>query len=242
VQEFVVIPARFNGPPGSANGGYTCGVLASLLGADVAQVSLRTPPPVGRPLAVSHGEGLVELHDGGTLVAEGEPSELLLDVPDPVDPDTAEAASAAGRESWTASHPFPTCVVCGPERAPGDGYRIFPGPVAGRDGVFAAPWTPHESLAGDDGNVRPECLWGALDCPTSAPVANFGEGPPVVLARLTARIGCAVRVGERHSLVSWRLGLDGRKRHGGCALFDESGRLLCASRALWIELRDPPAA
>ncbi len=208
-----MIPARFNGPPGSANGGYTCGVLASLLGADVAQVSLRTPPPVGRPLAVTHEDGRVELHDGGTLVAEGEPSELLLDVPDPVDPDTAEAASAAGREAWTASHPFPTCVVCGPERAPGDGYRIFPGPVAGREGVFAAPWTPDESLAGDDGHVRPECLWGALDCPTSAPVANFGEGPPVVLARLTARIGCAVRVGERHALVSWPLGIDGRKRH-----------------------------
>ena len=238
-----MIPARFNGPPGSANGGYTCGVLASLLGADVAQVSLRTPPPIGRPLAVSHEDGRVELHDDdGTLVAEGEASELLLDVPDPVDPETAAAASAAGLETWAAAHPFPTCVICGPERAAGDGYRIFPGAVEGREGVYAAPWTPDESLAGEDGHVRPECLWGALDCPTSAPVANFGEGPPVVLARLTARIGCAVRVGERHSLVSWPLEIDGRKRHGGCALFDEGGRLLCASRALWIELRDQPAA
>jgi hypothetical protein len=241
VPEFVVIPARFNGPPASANGGYTCGVLASLLGSDVAQVSLRTPPPVGQPLAVSHRDGRVELHDGATLVAEGEGSELLLDVPEAVSPDAAQAASEAGRGKWTAEHPFPSCVVCGPDREPGDGYRIFPGPLPATDGLFAAEWTPDESLADDEGRVRCECLWGALDCPTSAPVANFGDGPPMVLARLTARIGCDVRAGERHALVSWPLEVDGRKRHAACALFDESGRLLCASRALWIELRTPAA-
>ena len=240
--EFVVIPARFNGPPASANGGYTCGVVASLLGADVARVSLRTPPPIGQPLSVTRGEGRVELHDGGTLVAEGEGSELLLGVPDAVHPDQAESASRAGREQWTAEHPFPGCVVCGPDRDPGDGYRIFPGPLAGEPGLFAAEWTPDASLADDVGHVRPECLWGALDCPTSAPVANYGEGPPMVLARLTARLGCAVRVGERHSLVSWPLDVDGRKRQAACALFDEAGRLLCASSALWIELRDPASA
>jgi hypothetical protein len=237
VQEFVVIPARFNGPPASANGGYTCGTVASLLQTDVARVSLRTPPPLAHPMSVSHHDGRVELYDDGTLVAEGEPSELLLDVPDPVPPAVADAASRAGREQWTAAHPFPTCVVCGPEREEGDGYRIFPGPVEGREGIYAAPWTPHESLAGEDGHVRPECLWGALDCPTSAPVANFGSGPPVVLARLTARIGCSVRIGEPHSLVSWALEVDDRKRHAACALFDANGRLLCASRALWIELK-----
>jgi hypothetical protein len=238
VPEFLVIPARFNGPPASANGGYTCGALASLLGSDVAQVSLRTPPPVGHPLAVSHHEGRVELHDGATLVAEGERSELLLDVPDPVHPDDARAAAEAGRRKWTAEHPFPTCVVCGPDREAGDGYRIFPGALPGTDGLFASDWTPDHSLADDDGRVRPECVWGALDCPTSAPVANFGDGPPMVLARLTARIGCDVRAGERHALVAWPLEVDGRKRHAACALFDEDGRLLCASRALWIELRE----
>jgi hypothetical protein len=68
-------------------------------------------------------------------------------------------------------------------------------------------------------------------------VANFGDGPPMVLARLTARLAASVRVGERHALVSWPLAVEGRKRHAACALFDSEGRLLCASRALWIELR-----
>jgi hypothetical protein len=68
-------------------------------------------------------------------------------------------------------------------------------------------------------------------------VANFGEGPPMVLTRLTARLGCSVRAGERHTILSWPLAVDGRKRTGAAALFDSEGRLLCASRALWIELR-----
>jgi hypothetical protein len=31
---------------------------------------------------------------------------------------------------------------------------------------------------------------------------------------------------------------DGRKHRGACALFDSQGRLLCASEALWIEVRE----
>lgn len=238
MRETLTIPARFNGPPDSANGGYTCGLVAGLAGAEVASVSLRAPPPLERPLEVAGDGARVELRDGDVVVAEGAPDELLLAVPDAVTPGEAAAASEAGRERWTIGHPFPTCIVCGPERAPGDGMCVFPGPL--RDGLFAAEWTPHESLGDGSGRVRPECVWAALDCPTSAPVANFAVGPPVVLARLTARLGCGVRLGEQHALVSWPLGLDGRKRHAACALFDSEGRLLCASRALWIELRQAP--
>jgi hypothetical protein len=235
VDETLTIPARFNGPPGSANGGYACGLVASATGAEVASVSLRVPPPLERPLSVVRDDGHVEVRDGDTVVAEAGADELLLDVPPAVTPEHAAAASRAGRSHWSDEHPFPTCVVCGPERSPGDGMCIFPGALAGDR--FAAAWTPDASLDDGTGNVRPECVWAALDCPTSAPVANFGVGPPLVLARLTARLGCPVRVGEEHALVSWPLGVEGRKRHAACALYDSQGRLLCASRALWIELR-----
>lgn len=231
----LTIPARFSGPPGSANGGYTCGLVAGLLDAEVASVSLRAPPPLERLLDVVSHDGGVELRDGDTLIAEGAPDELLLDVPDAVSPADAAAASQAGSEQWCAEHPFPGCVVCGPARDPGDGMRLFPGEL--RDGVYGTEWTPDPSLDDGDGWVRPECVWAALDCPTSAPVANFGEGPAMVLARLTSRLACPVITGESHALVSWRLEVDGRKRHGACALFDSEGLLLCASRALWIELR-----
>jgi len=233
--ETLRIPARFNGPSGTANGGYTCGLVAGLLDSEVASVSLRAPPPLERPLRVVREKDLVQLLDDATIVAEGVPDELLLDVPDPVGPDRAALASRAGRERWIRRHPFPECVVCGPAREAGDGMRVFPGKLD--DGLYAAEWTPDNSLDDGRGCVRPEYVWAALDCPTSAPVANFGEGPPLVLARLIARLGCPVRIGEPHALVSWPLDVDGRKRRAACALFDSDGRLLSASSALWIELR-----
>ena len=234
----VVIPARFSGPPGSANGGYTCGLVARQVGAEEVEVTLRSPPPLDQPLAVTRGDdGRVEIHDDETLVAEGRPAELLEDVPDAVVRDELVAAEEHHRERWTAHHPFPGCFVCGPERAPGDGMRLFPVELPGREGLFGVPWTPGETVAGADGHVLPECVWAALDCPTSAPVANWAAGPPMVLARLTARLGCPVRAGEDHSILSWELGRDGRKREAAAALYDSDGRMLCASRALWIELR-----
>jgi hypothetical protein len=235
VTDSLTIPARFNGPLDSGNGGYTCGLVAGLLDAEVATVSLRAPPPLERPLAVARDGERVQVRDGETLVAEAGPAELSLDVPEAVSPDRAQAASDAGRDQWTARHPFPRCVVCGPAREPGDGLRLFPGRLD--DGRYAVPWRPDESVGDDEGKVRRECVWAALDCPTSAPVANFGDGPPVVLGSLTARVHEPVRVGEPHAIVSWPLEVDGRKRHAAAALFDADGHVIAASRAIWIELR-----
>ncbi|HYP47129.1 MAG TPA: hypothetical protein VEQ61_00700, partial [Thermoleophilaceae bacterium] len=213
----IELDARFNGPPQSANGGYACGVVAKLLEAETAEVSLRSPPPLGKPLEVVREGKRALLRDGETLVAEGEAGELLFDVPDAATLDEASRASRAGRERWSSRHPFPTCVVCGPERGGADCFGVFPGPLESRAGLFAATWTPDDALADDEGQVSEECVWAALDCPTSEPVANFGEGPPLVLARLTARVACPVYAGEPHALLSWPLELDGRKRHAGSA-------------------------
>lgn len=229
------IPARFNGPPGSANGGYTCGLVAQALGVESAEVSLRAPPPLERELTLKRGADGVTVRDGETVIAEGRPAEALADTTEPVSPDRAGQAACSGYERWSAAHPFPTCVVCGPDRD--DGLGVFPGPLD--DGRFAAGWTPDATLAqSPEGAVRPEAVWAALDCPTSAPLANYGDGPPIVLARLTASLHSPVRVGEPHALVSWELGREGRKRHAACVLFDAGGAAIARSRALWIELRE----
>jgi hypothetical protein len=236
VAETLTIPAWFNGPPTSANGGYTCGRLAQLVGAEVVEASLRTPPPLDTPLEIVRDGERVELRDGDRLVAEGGPSELLVDVPEPLPAGEVAAAVADGGAVWAKEHPFPTCVVCGPARE--DGLGIFPARLPGRDGMFGSAWTPAESLGDGHGWVRPELVWAALDCPTSAPVANFDGGPAMVLASLTARIGCSVRVGEPHTILSWPLGEDGRKHWAAAALYDSDGVFTCAARALWIELRE----
>ena len=229
------IPAFFNGPPESGNGGYTCGRVAELVDAEVSEVSLRSPPPLETALEVVREGDRVSVVHGDTLVAEGAPSDLLVDMPDPVPASEVEAAQAAGREQWAQGHPFPTCVVCGPARP--DGFGIVPAALPGRNGLFGATWTPSEASDDGQGLVRTELVWAALDCPTSAPVANFGDGPAMVLASLTARLGCPLRVGEPHSILSWALGEDGRKHWSAAALYDSDGILTCASRALWIELK-----
>lgn len=238
-EETVTIPARFNGPPDSGNGGYTAGVLARALGVAPAEVTLRAPPPLDRPLDLERGGETVVARDGETVVAMATATEVEVDAPAPVSLDVAAEAGTRGPFHDPARHPFPSCFVCGPLRDESDGLRIFAGPVRD-DGLFAADWTPDESLAGADGRLPDELVWAALDCPTSAPVANDPDAPdyqPVVLARLAVRVDRPVMAGRPHVVMSWPLAIDGRKRHAAAALYDDAGELCAVSRALWIELR-----
>ncbi len=231
MSEQVTIDQRFRGPPESGNGGYVCGVVAGLVGGTV-EVTLRRPPPLDRPLQVARLDGGgVSLRDGETVIAEGAPALVEIDVPEPVAP--ADAAAAARSYAGFQQHPFPTCFVCGPQCAESDGLRIFPGPVAGRD-IVAAPWMPDASLADAKGTVRPEFVWAALDCPGW--FAFFTELPerPVVLGRLAAKLNAPVRPGERCVVTGWPLGEEGRKLYSGTALFSADGELRAFAKATWI--------
>jgi hypothetical protein len=233
----VVIPARFNGPPETAHGGYACAVAAQFLGWS-AEVSLRRPPPLERPLEVHRDDdGSVTLLDGDAVVMLARPADLHLDIPDPVS--LAEAQAAAAACPWLARHPFPTCFGCGPERRPGDGMREFPGPVAGRKGLWATPWVPDASLAGSGGEVDPLFTFSALDCPSGAGAIDAtGASKVHVLGRLRGQVLGPARVEEPHVVIAWPTGVDGRKRTGGAAVF--AGSKLCAvAEATWIELADP---
>jgi hypothetical protein len=225
------IGERFRGPPGSPNGGYACGSVAELLGGSV-EVTLRRPPPLGRPLRLRPGDGGgAVVHDGDELVAEARPATVALDVPGVVSP--AQAARAAERYPLFRGHPFPSCFTCGPDRAAGDGLRIFPGPVPGGD-LWAAPWTPDASVADRDGLVAPAVVWAALDCPGG--IAVMGDAV-VVLGRMAARVLARPRAGTPYHLVAWPDSApDGRKRPAGSALLDGHGAVLAVARAVWVTL------
>jgi hypothetical protein len=164
VAESIVIPRRFNGPPDSGHGGYSCGAVASLVGNPV-EVTLLSPPPLETPLVVERPDGEVRVRDGDTLVAEGVPVELDLEVPDPVSLEEAVRGNREGHRLFTPGHPFPTCIVCGPDREKADGMGVMAGPV--REGLFAADWTADDSVSDGAGVVSTECVWAMLDCPSS---------------------------------------------------------------------------
>jgi hypothetical protein len=215
----VVIDRKFRGPTGSANGGYTCGLLASFMHGP-AEVMLRLPPPLERPIEVVT-DAHVELRDGDAVVAEASSAQVDVDVPDPI---SFEEAAAAELPEGDRESAFPECFVCGWARE--DGMRIYPGPVEGRS-VFAATWVPKGDL------ISSEFVWAALDCP-GAFALHFGQRGNPVLGRLTARVEHLPHPGEHCVVMAWPLGEDGRKLYAGTAVLGEDGRTLGAARATWI--------
>jgi hypothetical protein len=220
----VTIDRRYRGPLDSANGGYAAGILGARLGGS-AEVTLRLPPPLERPLAVRRkGDGLV-LEDDGRLVAEAVAGDPSLAPPPPPTPPEAEAA-AAGVGAWGPPE-FAECFVCG-VREDGSGLGIHAGPVTGRDGLVAATWVARD--------VTPEVVWAAIDCPGAYAAGDPARGE-IVLGRMTARIERLPDEGERCVVVGWPLGEDGRKLFAGTALYGRHGDVLAVARQVWIAPR-----
>jgi hypothetical protein len=217
------IGRRYRGPDESANGGYTCGVVAGLVEGRDVEVTLRLPPPLETPLRVERDRG-VRVFDGERLVAEARAVPLELEPPEPVAFDDVPSAKP------DPHHPFPHCFVCGPAREPGDALCLRPAAVGG-DRV-AATWVSTEEQGG-----RLELAWAALDCPGAFAVDPRFDRGVSVLGRMHAHVVGAPPAGARCVVVGWPLGEDGRKRYAGTALFGENGQLLGLARATWILLR-----
>lgn len=240
---FVVQP-RFCGPPRSGNGGYVAGRLASFVDADVVEVTLRSPPPLNVPLVVSDDATGVQAFAGETLVAQAKAATLEGAPPDRVD--FATALDAAPRYAGRRDHPFPTCFVCGLDRAVGDGMRLEPGVIG--EGRVAAAWRPDGSLAGETGGtgdagdtgeigeIATEFAWAALDCPGGWAAGIAGR--PMVLGRMTARVLARPRRDDPCVVVGQLVAADGRKAFTSSALYGPNGELLAHATATWLQV-DP---
>lgn len=226
----LLVPSRFCGPPSSGNGGWTAGALAALTpGGSTVSVSLRRPPPLDTPMPVTTTDGVTMAAVDGDPVVTAEPTDTEPEVVDPVSPEVARAAEATF--PGLRSHPFPSCFVCGPDRAPGDGLRIFPGPVD-LDGEtrYAAAWTPDASL--DDQLFA--ATWAALDC-IGGWAGDLAERP-MVLARMTARVDTLPIIDEPHVVVGRAHRPDGRKTFTASTLYDADGRVVACAEHLWIAI------
>ncbi len=238
----IVIDKRYCGPPNSGNGGYVCGRLAAPIQGG-AEVTLRAPPPLGQHLDAISTDGPVwELRHDAKVIATARPASVDLARLETASFDEARAAEA-NTLIKPHEHLLPTCFVCGPARAQGDGLRIFPGLLERQPphapAVFAASWTPAPDLAADDGRIAPEFLWASLDCPTGyASSLDRKSGgfdrTPILLGRMSARIDARPLPEERCVITAWEAGRDGRKRFGEAALHGENGALLAVARATWI--------
>ena len=230
MSEWLIVAQRFCGPPGVANGGYLAGRLAGIVGGP-SEVTFRRPTPLDRPVRVENVARHIRLVDRDLVTAEAEPTDLEIEVPPRVS--RAEAEAAARAFPRFVDHPVPRCFVCGVARAPGDGLRIFPGPVPGREQIYASPWSPDASLGDESGFVRPELLWAALDC-TGAFAVNEPPRGLALLGKLAARIEGRVHVGEPLVVIGWPIAREGRKLQAGTAIFTADRETVAVARATWV--------
>jgi hypothetical protein len=93
----IVIDPAFEGPHGTGNVGYTCGLAARLLPGD-AEVTLRKPPPLGARLLVRMHDDALEIGHGGEVVAEVRAARPLDCPPAPPTFNEAQAATAPSRD------------------------------------------------------------------------------------------------------------------------------------------------
>ena len=232
--ETLTVPAGFNGPRRSGNGGYAAGALAAFVG-EPAEISLRSPVPLDRELeVVRDADGSVRMLDGEGLVCEGRGLDGLdLEIPEPVSVNEARRAMKGYR--GIADGEFSHCFVCG--RARDDGFKVFAGEVEER-GLVASTWIPPTWAEGEARQVRRELIWGVLDCPAYFATHMQGELSTALLARISAEVVAPVEIGAEHVVVAWPIEADGRKHHAGSALFSAEGELLAVARALMIEPRE----
>lgn len=182
------------------------------------------------------GGGAVQAVDGERLVlaaTTADPADTRCAVLEEAVVGWAEAGRAASGYPGTTGHPFPECFACGPARAPGEGLRLAPGPVAGTPGVVAAPWQPD----GDTGGRVPlPLVWAALDCPGGWSVDIVGR--PMVLGTITAAVLRAPAAGERCVVTGTAVEVGGRKARTATVLRGGTGEVLARAAQVWIAV-DP---
>jgi hypothetical protein len=143
-----------------------------------------------------------------------------------------EEAEQARRAHPALPSELSDCLVCSPTRA--DGMRVTPGPLAGRAGVLATPYEPHEREA-VDGLASPESVWGALDCP-SYPAEAMLAGRLALLGRLTVHRVREIAVGEALTVVGWTRDRGRRSVATASVIIDAAGAVAASAEAVWVEL------
>ncbi|HBO14816.1 MAG TPA: hypothetical protein DD440_00630 [Porticoccaceae bacterium] len=230
----IMIETQFCGPPHSGNGGYTAGLLGKHFDGPSC-VRLHSPPPLDRPLQIVTVDDQLLLKHEALVIASAKPTRPLAPAPSP--PSLQQAK--AGRECYIKvdQHPFTRCFVCGPRRIAGDGLCVFTGPVAGTD-LVACDWVAHANFVDDQGHVREEFIWSALDCPSFFALnIPAKSGKVLLLGKMSASIDHPVPSSDALVVYGWKTHSEGRKYSCGAAIANQDGVVLARAEHLWIELK-----
>ena len=107
--------------------------------------------------------------------------------------------------------------------------------MSGKPSLWACLWHPAVDLLDNEGNIRPEILWSALDCPGYF-AAMEGTLRPALLGELTGELLAPVGGTEPLVVYAWRIGQEGRKFYAGTAIA-RAGEVIARAKSTWIELK-----
>jgi len=238
----LVIAPGFNGPRLSGNGGYVGGMLAARFtetfgGDGTVEVTLRAPVPIQRAMQLVPNGNALMLRDGETLICEARAGSLAHLKPPPAPTDWIDVLRRGREGGSPIESDYGHCLVCGRGRTEGDGLQVY-GTSGPQPGYSLSCYLPHANHADASGHIRPEFVWGTLDCPGAYAAQDDGDMRPALTGRMTAKVIERPKVGERCAVVGWRIGVDGRKLYSGTALYTEQGRLCALGTCTWILLKD----
>lgn len=222
-----IVPARFEGAPGRAQGGYAAGLLHD---GRPRRVWFRSAVPLDRELAVADDGETISVTLDGTLVLE---SHTVDPLDDPVAPVPMDAAVAGRARAEAAGFPdlIADCYSCGTVEGT---LRTHPGQVDDT-AVWAAPMVFPE-WAATDGTVDPTHVWAVVDCAPGYPVA-FGSGTRLAFTGwLSVDLRSPVEPDRPLVVVAAAEPWDGRKRFARSALWTEDGDLVAVAESLWIAI------
>jgi hypothetical protein len=236
-REPIRIGARFQGPTGSGQGGWTAHRLAERIEHPVT-MAIRAPVPLDTTLDMVHdleNERWLLVDDTTAVtVMVAEPWEATFADTSPVS--VEEAADARGRfGTVVVEHPVPFCFSCGTQH---DSMRVHAGPLD--DDRFATDWTPPAWAVAHDGTVDAGTLWAAIDC-TAAWYVGYSRGSRTPLTvQFAVEMLHPIEHGTTYALVGWSgdhgSEWDGRKRHGASAAFAPDGTCVARSVSFWLSV------
>jgi len=225
------INPQFCGPKNSGNGGYVCGSLANYVDY-TTEVTLHKPPPLNTDMEINIEEHALQLLHANQTIATVKPGAIDFEAPEAPSFDMAVEVS----KSYIGfkEHPYPHCFVCGPKREAPDALCIYPGKTP--DGkMIAAPWVPDELLSDNEGYVKNEFIWSALDCPGG--IITLEQSNKILLGRMTAQIKHQISIGEKCIVIGWLKKQEGRKFFSGTAIYSEKKELCAVASAVWIDTK-----
>ena len=226
----IVIPRRFEGIEGMAQGGHLAGLVSQTLESEIS-VRFRRPCPLETPLQLGReGDGHVLKH-GDTTILEASATDDSL----PTGPPAVTVQEAEEGRQWAESQAFAqnirTCFSCGDSSR---SLRVHAGLIDG-SGLAASPFCYPEWMA-RDGVIEPRFVWAPIDCAAGWRVSLGPNSRPAVTGALRVAITDLPRPGEPLIAVASADDWTGRTRSARSAIYREDGSLVAAADSIWVAI------